>query len=319
MVTTIGENQSHLMTMNSPISSKFLELILYCATHYDKKVAEISFDFWYFFQTHLDKMKLNENYKNVFSQLLNILIKQCERNNDLDEDEFKDFRIHASDCFLSIYYILFGDFYKLCQNIFLQSLEKKNVKTIESVLFALSSVGELKRTENLKFLNSIFQNFPNLPNDLNLHTTAIEFLGSYSDYIITLDSKFNFWCINFTLGFIWKISNHQSEIAIETSKNFVEFCESIQPNTIEKQVGINLVKSCIENIHKLPVSVKSRIYQGLSFIAISFENDKDLEREFLQILLGDIGKNIQYSLNERTKQNITIIESEIFLLRNAIK
>lgn len=239
---------------------KFIEFLLYLTQHPNKKISNLTFDFWFVFQNSLESQEQKEKYKKIIIQFIQIVLKQIQyESDDLNEDfddELDDYRYYACDTLLASFDVLFDDYFKLIESNLMDCLNnwnvKKDFKHLEANFVALSAVSDsAKDVNHLKSLNTIFLLLPKIPNEIHLSKAIIKFIGSYSDYIVTLDSNFNVWCLQFCLNLICNQQINQS-ISKIAGKVFVELCESSSTIYNEDLVK-NLVNSCKDNLSKLNV------------------------------------------------------------------
>eukprot|EP01080_Neovahlkampfia_damariscottae_P000531 gene531-8043_t len=318
LISSFGETQYKLMSDNDTIGLKYIEFLLYLTQHPSKKISKLTFDFWFVFQQSLETQQQKEKYKKIIIQFIQIVLKQIQyENDDLDEedDDLDDYRYYACDTLLASFNILFDNYFKLLESILTQCLNNWNVnkdyKQLEAIFVALYAVSDSAKDRNhLKSLNIIFQILPKIPNEIHLSKSIIKFIGSYSDYIVTLDPNFNSWCIQFCLSLICNKSINQSVSKI-AGKVFVQLCESSATIHNEDLVK-NLVNGCKENISSLSNDLILLIYEGLSYQINSIQKNQKLQFEMLNLILFPISKNVEMMFNQKNSENSIIFLIECF-------
>jgi hypothetical protein len=283
LISSFGETQHKLLKENE-IGLKFIEFILYLSQHPSKKISRLTLDFWFSFQQSIESEDEKLKFKNLIKQMIQILIFQMKFNDELDEDELEDFRYYSCDTLLVSFNILFDEYFTLFHSLILKGVEQwnnqKDWKSMEVLLIGLAAVADsAKDPRHLKYLNPIFELFPKIPNEFHLNKSMIKLIGAYSEYIITLDSSFIVWCIQYCL-FLFCNSQINLELAVIAGKVFVQLCENVS-NQNEDFIK-NLVKTCQENISKL--NVFENLILILSRMNYQFFSMKDCRISFIPLV-----------------------------------
>jgi hypothetical protein len=265
----------------------------------------------------VDKNQQNEKFKPIFANLLPTIIKSCDLTTfkGYDEEDIHEFRDLAADALMGVFYIVFGDYFGMCQQLLQQCIPNGTWSLVESILFAITSIAQVTGGKNLEKLFPILESFPKIKtDDYQLKTTMIDVLGAYSEHMSELDQNFTVWCLNFTLTSIWTLK--RTHHIYESSRNFVEFCEHLKPKSLNPEVVTNLIKGCLESLDKLSPDIGMNVFKGLSFI-IAMQEDQSFQTNILQTILGVIGKRI-HVLTNPTSQNVPHLINHLGLVKSLL-
>lgn len=307
-----GESQIRLIMeqKTNPICIELIHFICICAKHPSLSICTLTFDFWYSLQSRLTTPEDNARFKDVFSELLIILVDHCRF---LSEDSYEDveqFRVEAKDTFTEPFHVLFSDYFTvLYEKAFEESISKGDFSRIEAILFAICSISDIPNFSHLN--DSFFKILRILPMiDYSQHPilrrTVSNLIQGYStllqdpvffDYVV--------WSFNFLITGIFQINKSTSnfnpyELSIETAKSFRLFCENVPPIVSRNpEVVEALIRDTLVRIGELPIQILKEVFQGLCYICKTIEFSNPLTfNECFNKLFSFSAKN----LNDIEKQ-----------------
>lgn len=316
LVASLGMNQVHVFAMDNQITNKYLELIIYCTKHPDVRVIQLTLEFWYHLQVEVMKFKAIDKFKPVFMAVVPLLIRSLDKKlyTSYGEDDISDFRLFIGDTLAGPYQIIWDDYFVICKDLLNSSISKKQWNLVEATLYGIASVASYTSQEGLVKLNPILLSLPNLGDNDEIRSSVIFVIGSYSKYIVELDPKYTIWCLNYSLSGVFSLKD--LTVALDASKEFVEFCENIKEKSVSHEVIGDLINGCLRNLEKLSTECGSNVLNGLSFI-LAAQKDDNFQTQCLQSIYGYLAKRIQ-ALSTFTKQNIPILLNHLVLFKSAM-
>lgn len=178
----------------------------------------------------------------------------------LDEDEFADFREYTGDTLMGPYYLLFGNYFTICNQKLEEGLaifkKENNWRPLEAALFATAAVCDAAKNEYLDNLASIMGKLKDLPTQPHyIRYAAIRMLGRYAKWICKQSTEVIVWSLNYSLNGTWNFDPGQRVFAKKAAEAFCELCEYSAECINNVQMAQSLVNACMQNISKLDVCV----------------------------------------------------------------
>ncbi len=133
-----------------------------------------------------------------------------------DWEEFLRFRNETADVLTTVYELLFSDYFALCMNGIKQGFlryhhDVKRWQLIESSLFAILSVSDCVKHEQLSHLIPIVQMYGQMPTEIvEIRLVQVQILSQYANWVCKQSHEFIVHAIHFTLQTIFHFSRYLS-------------------------------------------------------------------------------------------------------------
>jgi hypothetical protein len=225
---------------------------------------------------------------------------------------------------MSCFFLLYDDYYKICDDLLNKSVENKNVYILESTINSICSVGDC--TKDMKILKKLIEIFKKLINlsiineDFFLKVKFLELIDNFGHFIVNIDIEIIIWCINFIIKSLVNdnFNKKQNQLIKKYSTNaFISLTENFSKNDIKiKKVLLNFIEKIMKIIDNFDFAIVLELYKGISNIILIFDsNEEELENQknILILLIKPIINILNEYLNLKEEDiNMNVVNNIIF-------
>jgi len=334
LIVTFGESNTTLIAGGNPECIQLVKFICMCVRNPEKQIVELTYDFWYTLQTQINFPESRDLFKPIFSEMATILISHCrypvlqpdETMDSDDLEEFQRFRNETADVLTTVYELLFSDYFTLCMNGIKQGFlrynhDKTRWQLIESSLFAILSVSDCVKHEQLANLVPIVQMYNSMPSDIvEIRHVQVQILGSYAHWVCKQNEDFIMHAINFTLQSVYHFSQLKLPQRAPAAKSFCTLCTKAE-STVSSNLNLasTLIQSCMSNIDRiLDAEIQIELYRSLSHVLFAV-SDMDAQLRLMHFILQGVINRIKNYHDAISEANISSLNIELRKLQASME